>query len=242
MSMSQPEAPQLFHPDTFEAFPEVLPVIDNATIEGLSFEERLEVLQTAYGFIPDSSRELSEALSAVSSDNGARGAAKHLGEIHGHQERTKPGSGFSATSSVAKEYIGYFRSSMSQVTHLAELRESLIGINPRIDALEQVNPTTTGAAVLANYVHRMNLLDRPNREGSSFAAVDLNDNLVIGKRRTDEVASELRGLTVADALNLTGAAKSNHEARREFWRQRLVEVEAFTPVANMVARALRSGA
>jgi hypothetical protein len=212
-------------------------------IPSLTTGERIDLLQQNQGFIPDSTDELSEALSAISLDNGPLGAAKHLGEIYGHQERAKAGSGYNAARAVTNRYIGYYRSGISQLTHLTELGEDLKDVNPNVDLKDELDTSRTSAAILANFIEKSMLLKLSRETSRTFAPVDLNRNLTQKRNDADvkaAISEALEGITVGEARKIIAEAAANHKARRDFWKARLEEVQLFTPVRHIAQLALKA--
>lgn len=184
--------------------------------------DRLEIFGEVVGFLPTSTRELSEAMSLLNFPAKAGGTARHLNEILIHQQAAETDDPARAVRRVADQYAGYFKGARLDYTHLLELNKQVEETdNPKL-SLAEATGSDIGFGALIRYLDLAKLAK--SKQSLEPEANPLKSSYTVPtpetQRRIDAAAARL---IVRDLRLVVPAAIEDQRSRGRFWRERLIE-------------------
>jgi hypothetical protein len=261
---SQPNlpAPAEVH---FEVVPEgIFPpepsTVEQALPQTIEFIERLDTLRKTRGFMPTSLGEGNEAFALLSYIDTSAGSAGHVNEILQHQikhkekqeregREVKIEDPTAAVRSVTNEYAGYALRARTDVTALSALQTELADIqhaNPFL-SLRELN-LQNGIRQLVRFVDLSNLAaGRPVDIRPFIIRADKRrsalDPYIIPEPSREMLAhmdSVLGNTRLWQARRLVQPAINDQSNRRDFWTERVVELDKHIAARPIARRALRA--
>lgn len=208
--------------------------------QNLDTADKLTHLSEAFRLLPETSREANEAMSLTDPENGSSGGVGHVVEIYKHQQKAKTDDPNRAVKTVVNEYIGYFDDSRSKVTHIGSLSEDLNDIDNPTLLLSRLDlrPERTDLLFLARFRDISDV--RSDLQNPLGGREESAEKFVKGDYDTDidSVKEMLETMTVAEARVLIQRALGAYTNRRDFWKDRLVELAHYMTVEKTVLKAL----